>query len=142
MATFNLPRLFAPVMLAAALGVAALMPGKAQASDNLVRELVDVADVIYHSGQPYYRDGNYGRYDRVVIVRDRYHRPDYYRYVPREHRVVYRNGPPYGYAHGHYRERPRYYYRHDRYSDRYDRRQDHGKHGHGKKDKHRRRWDN
>ena len=79
-----LSRWVAPVLLAAGLGVAGMLPAPARAADDLVRVIVDVADVIYHSGQPYYRYGDYGRYDRVVIVRDRYHRPTYYRYVPRD----------------------------------------------------------
>jgi hypothetical protein len=162
MARLSFQRLFAPAVLAAVLGVAGLSPGKAQASDDLVRVLVDVADIIYHSGQPYYRHGNYGRYDRVVIVRDRYHRPAYYRYVPRDYRVVYRGAPPYGRAHGHYRDAPRYYdhrvrydRRHDRYGrydrrhdrddryDRYDRRHDDRRYGHhgGKGNNGRGRWD-
>ncbi len=143
-----LSRIIAPAVLAAVLGLAALAPGKAHASDDLVRVLVNVADVIYHGGHPYYRHGNYGRYDRVVIVRDRYHHPSYYRYVPRHHQVVYRPAPPrhvvyrpapprhviYRTApprHVVYRQAPHYGYardyrasqRHDRY-DRYDRRHD------------------
>lgn len=138
MAMFNVPRVLGPVVLAAALGLALLVPGKAQASDDLVRVLVDVADVIYQRGQPYYRYGDYGRYDRVVIVRDRHHRPSYYRYVPRGQRVVYRNGPPYGYAPGYYRQPPRHDYRRDyrrdRYSNRHDRREreDYGRGGRGR----------
>lgn len=122
MAILNFSRWLAPVVLAAGLGMAAMTPGTARADDSLVRVLVDVADVIYHSGQPYYRYGDYGRYDRVVIVRDRYHRPTYYRYVPRDYRVVH--GPPYGRALGHYRNAPRYDYRYrDRYHySRHDRR--------------------
>ncbi|HEY5972942.1 MAG TPA: hypothetical protein VIT22_13450 [Pseudoxanthomonas sp.] len=121
MATLNFSRWLAPVVLAAGLGMVAMTPAAARADDNLVRVLVDVADVIYHSGQPYYRYGDYGRYDRVVIVRDRYRRPTYYRYVPRDYRMAY--GPPYGRAHGYYRHAPRYDYRYrdHRYS-RHDRR--------------------
>lgn len=112
-------RLLGPAVLAAGLGIAAFSPTPARASDDLVRVIVDVADVIYHSGRPYYRHGH-GYYpdNRVVIVRDRYHRPTYYRYVPR---TVYYARPPYGRAHGHYRNAPRYDYRHVRYDDRYDR---------------------
>ena len=89
----SLSRYLAPAVLAASLGVAALAaPAPAQAqSDDLVRVLVDVADVVLRSGQPYYRYGDYGYDDRLVMQRDRYGRPVYYRYVPRE---VYRQGPP------------------------------------------------
>ena len=117
-------------VLAAGLGLAAMAPTPARASDDLVRVLVDVADVIYHGGQPYYRYGNHDRYDRVVIVRDRYQRPSYYRYVPRNTRVVYRSGPPpHARAHGYYRDAPRYYGRQDYRG----RRDDDRRHGHGKK---------
>ena len=126
----SLARLMAPVIFATGLGLAALTPTQARASDDLVRVIVDVADVIYHSGQPYYRHGpGYGYGDRLIVVRDRYHRPTYYRYVPRH--VVYRAPPrPRGHAYGYYRNAPvvvRYvdrdrhdYYHHDR-RDRYDR---------------------
>ena len=89
----SLSRYLAPAVLAASLGVAAVAaPAPAQAqSDDLVRVLVDVADVVLRSGQPYYRYGDYGYDDRLVMQRDRYGRPVYYRYVPRE---VYRQGPP------------------------------------------------
>ncbi|WP_454832258.1 hypothetical protein [Pseudoxanthomonas wuyuanensis] len=116
-------RLLAPAVLATGLGIAAFAPAPARASDDLVRVIVDVADVIYHGGSPYYRHGR-GYYpdNRVVIVRDRYHRPTYYRYVPR---TVYYAAPPYGRAHGYYRNAPRYDYRHVRYDDhRYDHRYD------------------
>ncbi len=127
MASFSLTRLLAPTVLAAGLGLAALAPSPARADDDLVRVIVDVADVIYHGGQPYYRYGDGDRYgygNRVVIVRDRYHRPTYYRYVPRQ----YYRTPPRGNAYGYYRNNPHYvryvdrdrYYRYDRY-DRYDR---------------------
>ena len=57
MASFSLTRLLAPTVLAAGLGLAALAPSPARADDDLVRVIVDVADVIYHGGQPYYRHG-------------------------------------------------------------------------------------
>lgn len=118
MTSFSLTRFFAPAVLAMGLGLAAFAPSTARASDDLVRVLVDVADVIYHSGQPYYRHGRgYGYDNRIIIVRDRYHRPTYYRYVPR---TVYYSAPPYGRAHGYYRNSPRYDNRYVRY-DRYDR---------------------
>ena len=69
-------------LLAAALaGAATLLPaGKAQASDVQVRVLVDVADLIFRSGRPYYYDRGY--YQPVVVEYDRWHRPVYYRYGP------------------------------------------------------------
>lgn len=115
MGLFNLTRLSASAVLAAALGLAFLSPGKAHASDDLVRIIVNVADVIHRSGQPYYHDRNHGRYERVVVVRDRYQRPTYYRYAPRHQRVVYRSAPPYGNAYGYRNQAVRYYDRGDRY---------------------------
>ncbi|MFC5571393.1 hypothetical protein ACFPN1_15120 [Lysobacter yangpyeongensis] len=143
----TLSRWLASTALAAGLGMAMLaapVPAHAQDGDDLVRVLVDVADVIYHDGYPYYRYGNYGYRDRLIVERNRYGRPVYYRYAPRH----YRAGPPYGQAYGYWRNhatsrvscdrhgrcvtryydprydrRPydnRYYYSHDR--DRYDRR--------------------
>lgn len=125
MAPLNLSRWFAPVVLAAGLGIVSLMPATARADDDLVRVLVNVADIVYRGGQPYYRHGDYGYYDRVEIVQDRYRHPTYYRYVPRDYRAGYRNGPPYGRAHGYYRNASRHDYRgRDRYS-RHDRRDRH-----------------
>ncbi|GAB3754981.1 hypothetical protein [Lysobacter olei] len=99
-----LSRWIAPAVLATGLGVAGLSPAPAQAqsANDWARVIVDVADVIYRSGQPYYRYGNYGYDDRLVVVRDRYGRPTYYRNVPRD----YRAGPPYGRAHGYWRNGP------------------------------------
>lgn len=98
-----LARMIAPVALALGLGMAALMPTPARADDSLVRIIVDVADIIYRGGDPYYRHGHYGPHDRVVIVRDYRGRPSYYRYVPRSYYTRhYRSGPPYGVAHGYY----------------------------------------
>lgn len=98
-----LNRWIATAAVALGLGVAGFYPSAARADDDLVRVLVDVADVIYHGGDPYYRHGNYGRYDRVVIVRDRYGHRNYYRYVPRSYYGRHhRSGPPYGVAHGYY----------------------------------------
>ena len=95
-------RLFAPA-LALLLGTAAVSaPAPAQASDDLVRVLVDVADVVLRGGQPYYRHGSYGHHDRLVVVRDHRGRVNYYRHAPRG----YRSGPPYGVARGHYRNAP------------------------------------
>ncbi len=98
-----LTRWLASTALAAGLGVAALAtPGTARADDDLVRVIVDVADVIVRGGYPYYRHGDFGRHDRLVVERDRYGRPVYYRYVPRN----YRSGPPYGNAYGYWKQQP------------------------------------
>ncbi|MGY0504967.1 hypothetical protein [Luteimonas sp. e5] len=96
----TLTRWLAPTVLAAGFGLGALVaPQPAQAQDELTRVLVDVADVILRGGQPYYRYGNYGPNDRLIVQRDRYGRPVYYR-------TVYRSGPPYGNAYGYYRNGP------------------------------------
>ncbi|MGO4222812.1 hypothetical protein AB4Y64_13290 [Lysobacter sp. TAF61] len=90
-----LSRWMATVVLAAGLGTVAMAPTPARAGegDDWVRVVVDVADVIYHSGYPYYRYDN-GYRDRLIVVQD-YGRPRYYR-------RVYRAGPPYGNAYGYY----------------------------------------
>lgn len=130
MATVSPTRWLASTVLAAGLGLAALTPAPVRAQDDeLVRVIVDVADVIFRGGHPYYRHGNYGYDDRLTVVRDRYGRPVYYREVPR-----YRSGPPYGNAHGYWKKHQR---RDDRvrcdrygrcvsryYDPRYDRRYD------------------
>lgn len=128
-----LSRWFAPAILAAGLGFGAMTPAPVQAQDALTRVLVDIADVVINNGTPYYRYGNYGYNDRLIVVRDRYGRPVYYRQVPYgyDDRVVYdrygrriydqygrridyssryydghRAGPPYGNAYGYYRNGP------------------------------------
>jgi len=100
-----LTRWFAPALLAAGLGLGAMTPAPAQAQDSLSRVLVDVADVAFNGGTPYYRYGNYGPDDQLVVSRDAYGRPVYYRQVPYRQNVdgrgvydprttypVYRNG--------------------------------------------------
>ena len=102
MATMS--RWLAPAVLAAGLGMAALspVPARAQSGDDLVRVLVDVADVVLRGGTAYDRNGNYGYDDRLIVSRDRYGRPVYYRNMPRD----YRNAPQYGNAYGYYRNAP------------------------------------
>jgi len=93
-------RWLASTALAAGLGMATLAapaPVQAQSGDDLARVIVDVADVIFRSGYPYYRYGNYGYNDRLFVERDRYGRPVYYR-------TVDRSGPPYGKAHGYWKK--------------------------------------
>ena len=102
----SLSRYLVPAVLAASLGVAAIAaPAPAQAqsrSDDLVRVLVNVADVAMRGNQPYYRYGNYGYNDRLIVQRDRHGRIVYYRNVPR---AQYRNGPAYGHAYGYNHKR-------------------------------------
>lgn len=101
----SLTKMLAPAVLAAGMGLAAIAaPAPAQAqSDDLVRVLVNVADVVLRGNTPYYRYGDYGYDDRLTMQRDRYGNPVYYRYVPRE---AHRQGPPYGKAYGYYRNGP------------------------------------
>ena len=104
-------RWLATAALAAGLGMGAMSPTPAQAQDRYAAErvVVDLADVIFRGGHPYYRYGNnHGYDDRLIVVRDRYGRPVYYRQVPQ----YARSGPPYGNAYGYYN---------NRYSDRYSR---------------------
>lgn len=78
----TLSRWFAPAVVAAGLGFASMAPMPVRAQDDtLTRVLVDVADVVLRGGQPYYRYGNYRDDDRLVVARDRYGRPVYYRLV-------------------------------------------------------------
>ena len=101
----TLTRWLASTALAASLGMATLaVPAPAHAQDDLTRVIVDVADVIFRGGYPYYRYGDSGYDDRLMVDRDRYGRPVYYRYAPDN----YRNGPPYGNAYG-YRAKSGYY---------------------------------
>jgi hypothetical protein len=87
-------RWLAPAVVAAGFGMAALspVPAYAQSGDDLVRVLVDVADVVLRGGTPYYRYGDYGYDDRLIVGRDRYGRPVYYRQVPRNLNDDYRYG--------------------------------------------------
>ncbi len=123
-----LSRWLAPAVLATGLGFGAMAPTPAQAyDDDLVRVVVDVADVIFNGGHPYYRYGpGYGYQNRLIVVHDRYRRPVYYRYVPRDTYYRYRSGPPYGNAYGYWRDGRWWDGRrwHDRDHDRYDRYRD------------------
>ena len=78
-----LSRWLAPATLAVALGFGVVAPAQAQSQDELVRVLVNVADVVFRGSTPYYRQGDYGYDDRLTVQRDRYGRPVYYRSVPR-----------------------------------------------------------
>lgn len=94
----NLSRWLAPLVIAAGFGTMALAPSTARADsgDDLIRVLVDVADVVLRGDQPYYRNGNYGYNDRLIVVRDDRGRPRYYRDVPRRsYANHYRRAPAY-----------------------------------------------
>ncbi|WP_222565355.1 hypothetical protein [Novilysobacter antarcticus] len=94
----NLSRWLAPLVIAAGFGTMALAPTAARAAggDDLIRVLVDVADVVLRGDQPYYRNGNYGYNDRLIVVRDNRGQPRYYRDVPRRMYVNnYRPSPAY-----------------------------------------------
>ncbi|HXH01018.1 MAG TPA: hypothetical protein VNI56_02345 [Xanthomonadaceae bacterium] len=96
-----LSRPLLPALLAAALGLGlAAAPSARAQNDTLTRVLVDVADVVLRGGQPYYRGSDYGNDDRLIVERDRYGRPVYYR------RAQQHPGPPYGNAYGDYRNGP------------------------------------
>jgi hypothetical protein len=98
----TISRFLAPSVLAVALGAGFALPAPpVQAQDDLTRVLVDIADVVFRAGVPYYRYGDYGRYDRLVVQPDRYGRPVYYRYMPVPV-PVYR-GSPHGNAYGYRR---------------------------------------
>jgi len=91
-ANTSLNRWIPAALLAAALGAgAALLPARAQAADVQVRVLVDVADLIFRSGRPYYYER--GHYHPVVVEYDPWRRPVYYRYAPRPPVVVYKPRP-------------------------------------------------
>lgn len=94
-----LARWFAPLAIAAGLSAAAMVPAPARASDDLVRVIVDAADVILRGGTPHYRHGHHG--ERLIMERDRYGRPVYYRYAPRQ--VVHYREPPRRHAPPRYR---------------------------------------
>ncbi len=129
-------------LLAAALaGAATLLPAaRAHATDVQVRVLVDVADLVFRSGRPYYHERGY--YQPVVVEYDRWRRPVYYRYAPRPV-VVYQAPPRYYAPPRHYHAPPPRHYRVGYDDHRYDRdRHDHGKKGKGHgHDKHRGHYD-
>ena len=79
----TLSRWLAPAALAVGLGLGTIAPAQAQSQDDLIRVLVNVADVVFRGSTPYYRQGDYSNDDRLVVQRDRYGRPVYYRSMPR-----------------------------------------------------------
>lgn len=100
-------RWIAPAALAAALAVGAFAPAPAhaQSSYELTRAIVDIADVVFRGSQPYYRYGNYAQADRLVVARDAYGRPVYYRQVRSGYPGSYA-APPYGNAYGYRAQAP------------------------------------
>ncbi|RMH93398.1 hypothetical protein EBB59_05845 [Lysobacter pythonis] len=91
--------MMAPTILAAGFGLGALaMSQQVQAQEPPTRVLVDIEDVILHDGQPYYRHGDYGLDERLIVEHDRHGRPRYYRVVDSHY-----GNPPYGNAYGYYR---------------------------------------
>ena len=91
-----LTRWCVPGLLAVGLAVAAVapMPARAQSNEDLVRVIIDVADVVLRANQPYYR----GHYDQPLHVSYDYRgRPTYYRMAPRQ---VRRGPPAHAPAHG------------------------------------------
>lgn len=113
-----LTRWVAPAVLAASLGVASFAPApaKAQSMNDLTQAIVNIADVVFQGNQPYYRYGDYSADDRLVMRRDQYGRPVYYRvvdngynnsynnsYYNNGYNTSYRTSPPYGRAYGYYR---------------------------------------
>lgn len=106
----TLSRWLAPLIIAASFGGLTLAPSTARADsgNDLVRVIVDVADVVLRGNQPYYRGGNYGYDDRLIVVRDTRGQPRYYRNVPRGQYVShYRSAPRNHYAND-YRRGPAY----------------------------------
>ncbi|WP_133500425.1 hypothetical protein [Cognatilysobacter terrigena] len=107
-----LTRWVAPAVLAATLGVASLTPApaKAQSMNDLTQAIVNIADVVFQGNQPYYRYGDYSADDRLVMRRDQYGRPVYYRVVNNGYNAYngyntqYRTSPPYGRAYGYYNQ--------------------------------------
>lgn len=146
-----LSRWLAPVVVAAGFGAMAMVPTPARADDQLARVIVDIADVIVRNNTPYYRYGNFGYADRLIVVNDRWGRPTYYRNAPRYVDYRYRPAPPPRYYNNnryydrdcnrHGKCRVTYYdSRHDRRDDyrRYDRHDDRrGRHDNGRwRDRH------
>jgi hypothetical protein len=143
----NMTRWLAPAVLATAMGLGAVaVPATASAQDAFSRVLVDIADVVLRGGQPYYRHGNYGHNDRLVVRRDRYGNPVYYRLVPVDTRYAHARANRYvrdrdcnsrGKCRVEYYD-PRYDRRYVRY-ERHDRRDRHARHDRWDRDD-RRRW--
>lgn len=91
MDALRVKRWVAPLVVATGLSMAAFVPKPAQAQDDArVRVIVDVGDVVLRDGRPYYRYGGYRDADRLIVGRDRYGRPVYYRVVDRHDDDRYR----------------------------------------------------
>lgn len=81
----TMSRWLAPTVMAVGIASLSPFPVHARDDDDLIRVLVDVADVVLRGGVPYYRHGDYGYDDRLIVARDRHGRPVYYRQVPRRY---------------------------------------------------------
>ena len=68
-------------------------PAQAQSIVDLARVIVNVNDIVYRGGVPYYRYGQYRPEDRIIVVREN------------GRRTYYRNAPR-GVAHGYYGTQP------------------------------------
>lgn len=60
-------------------GGLAAAPATAHAADPQMRVMVDAADVVYRSGDPYYYGD--GRYQPLMVEYDSHRRPSYYRHA-------------------------------------------------------------
>lgn len=127
-------------VLALGLGLASFAPQPAHAQNSLVdlaRVIVNVNDIVYRGGQPYYRYGNYGPQDRIIVVREG-GRDRYYRNVPRGNAYGYYGHPAhsnkYKNKHGKKYKNTRYYSRDswDRDDRRWDRDDDRRYDGRGR----------
>ncbi len=107
----SLSRWLIPSALAAAFAFGVMAPAPALAGDDLIRVIVNLPDVVIRAGHAYYRYGDNGYNDRLIVERDRYGRPVYYRYMPRDQ---YGDAPPYGNAYGYHRTRADYGNRYQR----------------------------
>ena len=91
----TLKALLGGTAIAMGLGFASLAPVPAQAQNStvdLARVIVNVNDIVYRGGQPYYRYGSYGPEDRIIVVREG-SRNRYYRNVPRGNAYGYYGHP-------------------------------------------------
>ncbi|WP_156170207.1 hypothetical protein [Luteimonas sp. FCS-9] len=83
MTTHTLTRWIWPAALATGLAATLALPTPARANDDLVRVIVDIADVVMRGDTAYDRRGRYGHDDRLRVSYDRHGRPVYYRTAPR-----------------------------------------------------------
>lgn len=77
---------------AAAIALVPLCAPHLHAQEFAPRMRVDIADVVFRDGVPYDRDGHFRDGDRLVVLRDAYGRPVFYRDVPALRAVEARGG--------------------------------------------------